>query len=181
MSMMEKNLIKKYPTIEQCEQLWKKYNTPKHVIGHCKEVSRVATLLAESLKEHGIDLNIPLVQSAGWLHDIKRVEEAHWEKGAKIARDLGYADIADLILVHMSYRIDGDKKDITELDLLCLADRMVLEDKFVGLDLRMEYIINKSKEDLTAEERIRKSFEQTNHFVRYIENLIGRSLFEIMK
>ncbi|WP_324824026.1 HD domain-containing protein [Sinanaerobacter sp. ZZT-01] len=174
-------MMKKYPTIEECEKLWLKHNTPKHVIGHCKEVSRVATILAEALSECGVPLNVPLVQSAGWLHDIKRVEELHWEKGAQIAYDLGYDDIADLILVHMSYRINGEKRNITELDVLCLADRMVLEDKFVGLDLRMDYIINKSREDKSAEERIRKSFSQTKLFLKYVETLLGRSLFEIMK
>lgn len=181
MLIMGKNKGKKYPTLEQCKKLWEKYQTPPHVIGHCKEVSRVATLLAKTLKEHGVDLNVPLVQSAGWLHDIKRVEEAHWEKGAQIAKELGYDDIADLILVHMSYRIDGEKKEITELDLLCIADRTVLEDKFVGLDLRMDYIIKKSNHDLQTEERIRKSFAQTRHFLEYIEQIVGRSLDEIMK
>lgn len=181
MPIMEKNRIYEYPTLEECEQLWKKHQTPKHVIGHCKEVSRVGTLLAQTLKEHGVTLNVPLVQSAGWLHDIKRVEEMHWEKGAQIVRELGYDDIADLILVHMSYRIDGSKQKITEIDLLCVADRTVLEDKYVGLDLRMDYIIKKSKEFPGAEERIRKSFAQTKEFVTKIELLVGRTLKELTK
>ncbi len=178
---MEKIEDKIYPNFAECERLWQKHNTPSHVIGHCKEVSRVAVLLAKHLQTKGILLNIPLLQSAGWLHDIKRAEEEHWEKGAQIAHDLGFDDLANVIFHHMSYRIEGPKKDITELDILCLADRMVLEDQFVGLDLRMDYIIKKSQDDKNAEERIRKSFSQTALFLQQVEDLIGTKICEIMK
>ena len=61
----------------------------------------------------------------------------------------------------MSYQRDPQSDAITETDLLCFADRVVREDRFVGLKLRMEYIIDKSirLSHPEAEPRIRKSLD----------------------
>lgn len=173
--------INQYPTIEECEQLWKEYHTPAHVIGHCQGVTEVALRVAAALNAAGYHFNIPLIRSAGLLHDLLRVEAEHGERAAEVVRRLGYMDVADIIQVHMKYRIPPEISRISETDLVCLGDRVVLEDHFVGLDSRMEYIIKKSKGAPEVEERIRKSFRDIHRFVCAIEEKTGKTLEELMK
>lgn len=177
----EKPKTKKYPTYEECCQLWERYHTPPHVISHCKAVSKTAVLIAGELNRYGYELDISLLAAAGWLHDMLRLKEDHGVCAAKELRRLGYDALADVIQVHMRYQLDPQKQSITETDLLCFADRLVKEDRYVGLEERMEYIIEKSRkyQDPDAEPRIRRSFQKTKVFQKNIEKIIGRGLSDI--
>ena len=46
-----------------------RYNTPTHVIGHCKAVTLVAMTIGKELNEKGYNLDIELIQGAGLAHD----------------------------------------------------------------------------------------------------------------
>ncbi len=172
-----------YPDRERCEELLNEYNTPEHVRGHCRAVADTAYTIAEALNRHGRKLDLELIEAAGMLHDIARVEDRHWDAGADIAEKLGYLKVADIIRVHMSYSPFSTLEDITETDLVCLGDRLVKEDNYVGLDERIEYIINKAlnngKKD--AVPFIMKKKEDTRRFMDEIENEIGISIDDLMK
>ena len=62
-----------------------------------------ALKIATALNMHGYDLGIELIRAAGLLHDIARVEDLHWEVGARKIRELGYEMEADIIRAHMLY------------------------------------------------------------------------------
>ena len=47
---------------KECEALFLQCATPEHVIGHCREVSRVAVKIGEKLNEHGFRLDIGLIR-----------------------------------------------------------------------------------------------------------------------
>ena len=176
-----RNLTKPYPTYEDCQYLWEYYQTPPHVIRHCQAVSRTAVLIAERLNEHGYRFNLELLAVSGWLHDMMRLEEDHGACAARELRKLGYDDVADVVRVHMRYHLDPEREALDETDLLCFADRLVKEDHFVGLDDRMEYIIEKSRQynDPEAEPRIRRSFQMTKELQKKIEATIGVRLEDI--
>lgn len=169
-----------YPDLAACEALWEAWDTPGHVIGHCKAVSATASAIGRKLNEKGSRLNIPLIEAAGWLHDIARTDEYHWEKGAEIAEKQGWTDVAEIIRIHMNYRIDGKTPEITETDLVCMADRMVKEDHYVGPDERMDYIIEKAREFPGSEARIRSSFREIRALKKRIEGLMGISVEDLM-
>ena len=40
----------------------------------------------------------------------------------------------------MFYNCNPDRDEIDETDVICLSDRMVKEDKYVGLENRMQYV-----------------------------------------
>lgn len=175
-----RELTKPYPTYEDCEYLWEQYNTPPHVIRHCKAVSKTAVLVAKEMNQNGYRFDVELLETAGWLHDLMRLEEDHGGRAAAVLRELGYGNVADVVAVHMSYHLDPDNPDITEIDLLCFADRLVIEDQYSGLIRRMEYIIEKSKKYYPdAEPRIRRSFQRTRQFKKNIETIIGKDIEEI--
>lgn len=172
----------KHPTKDECEKLLNEYKTPDHVKGHCREVARTAYLVAEALNENGFTLDLELILAAGLLHDIARVEDKHWEVGADIAKALGYEEESEIIRVHMTYSPFSDIDNVTETDMVCLGDRLVKEDEYVGLDVRMDYIINKVRKNgrPEAEPIILEKKKQTQKFIDEIENIIGISIDKLM-
>ena len=162
-------------TEEECEELFQKYKTPAHVIGHCRAVSNTAVTIGRKLNEHGFALDLDLIKGAGLVHDVARVSEEHWEVGAKILEDLGYRDEADIVRVHMRYDFhDFDRLD--ETDLVCLGDRLVKEDQYVGLSDRIDYIIHKAGDRPEVTSRILEKKAETQHFMNKIEECIGQTI-----
>lgn len=173
----------KHPDRQECERLLSEYMTPEHVKRHCRAVADMACTVAIELNKHGFELDVPLILSAGLLHDIARVEERHWDVGAELMEQLGYYEEAKIIKVHMTYSPFSDIKNVTETDLVCLGDRTVLEDEYVGLDKRIDYVINKAKKsgNPQAEPIILEKKKQTRGFIDQIEAVIGMSLDDLMK
>ena len=172
-----------HPDRHECERLLIKYGTPEHVKGHCRAVAGAACKIAEALNKHGYNLNVPLILAAGMLHDIARVEDRHWDVGAELMDKLGYHEEGKIIKVHMTYSPFSDISDVTETDMVCLGDRIVLEDEYVGLDKRMDYVINKAKNNghPEAEQIILEKKKETRGFIHQIEETIGCTLDELMK
>jgi putative nucleotidyltransferase with HDIG domain len=174
-------MANKHPSREECLALLHQYHTPDHVVKHCVKVAETALKIGQALngKDYGLDLE--LIQSAGLIHDIARVEDKHWDVGADIASELGYGQEAAIIKVHMHYSCDPKKRNITETDIICLADRMVKEDEFVGLDDRMQYILDKFQDDPEAVERISERIKDNRAFIGRIEKIIGMSIESLMR
>lgn len=173
----------RHPDRQECERLLNEYNTPEHVKRHCRAVADMACTVAEELNKHGFGLDTELVLAAGLLHDIARVEDRHWDVGADLMEKLGYHEEAKIIKVHMTYSPFSDIKDVNETDLVCLGDRTVLEDEYVGLDKRIDYVINKAKKNGNpqAEPIILEKKKQTRGFIDQIEKVIDMSLDDLMK
>jgi len=170
----------KHPSREECLALLKKYNTPDHVVRHCVMVTDTALKIGKALNENGFDLDLDLIQGAGLIHDIARVEDKHWEIGAEIASGLGYYQEADIIRVHMFYNCDPNQEEINETDIICLSDRMVKEDQYVGLDNRMQYILDKFKGNPEAALRIGERIKDNKAMINRIEKIIGTSIGSLM-
>ena len=170
-----------HPTREECIALLKKNKTPAHVVRHCVKVTDTALRIARALNQKGYHLDLELIQAAGLIHDIARVEDKHWEIGAEIASKIGYHEEAEIIKVHMTYQSDPYKEEINETDIICLSDRMVKEDVYVGLENRMQYILDKFKGNQEAIERISSRIKENKILIGRIENIIGETLDALMK
>ena len=164
-------------TARDCEELYIKYDTPKNVIGHCKEVARVAKIIAEELNRVGFHLDVELVYISGLLHDLVRARKDHGEECAKILDKMGYYKHAAIIKDHMHYQFN-EVFSFNEADVMCLSDRVVKENKFVGLDARVEYLINKT-DSVYHKKRILEHKQITRELISKVENLIGKTLEEI--
>lgn len=173
----------KHPTREACEELLNEYQTPEHVKGHCRAVAQTAYTIAEALNENGFALDLQLVLAAGMLHDIARVEDKHWKAGAKLMKRLGYKEEARIIKAHMTHSFPVKLKRLNETDMVCLGDRLVMEDQYVGLDRRIEYIINKAEKKGHPEAKpvILQKKEKTRIFMDKIEAVIGCTIEELMR
>lgn len=171
-------------TREEGLKLLNEYGTPEHVIRHCIAVTDTALKLARALNENGKNLDLGLIEGAGIIHDIARVHEHHEIVGSEYARSLGLEEEADIIRVHMRYPHFNDISCVKEMDLVCLGDRVCIEDHYAGIDARIDYIINKARkggadDDVVA--GILKKKDETKVFIRQIEEYTGRSFDDICR
>lgn len=175
--------MKKIPTEQQCFEILKEYGTPDHVIAHCKGVCSVAVALGENLNRVGYHIDIPLLRASALLHDIARVHPEHEKVGAEYLESIGYGQVGAVTKLHTKYRKYNPLAEIAEIDLLCIGDRTVLEDKYVGVEPRMEYI--KAKAIRLGREHyiggIDQSKEILKKYIGQIEKAIGVSLDDLMR
>lgn len=164
---------------EQQQELFKEFKTPEHVQQHCNEVARVAVLIGKKLNEHGYHLDIDEIRGAALVHDLVRVQPDHDLRGARILEDKGYPEEAGLIRRHMKYYPFNDAAHVDEQDILCLADRVVKENHYVGLDERMDYLIHKPGVTPDKVEKILKSKEHTGQFIESLEKIMGTTLDQL--
>lgn len=162
--------------------LLKKYGTPEHVRSHCIKVAQVAEAIAVELNHCGLNLNIPLVVSAAYLHDIARVYSKHDRVGADYLTKIGMENVAKVIWNHTFHKIENRGFQINEEDVLCIADRMVLEDQYVGPKKRMEYIVGKAVMKFGDEKReeLEKAAENFIEYIQELENFIGKKIDELL-
>lgn len=174
--------IKKMKTLtpEKCEELYKKYKTPEHIIRHCKTVGNVGYEIAKALSDKGMNINPELVRDAGYMHDLLRLEENHGERAAEVLVSEGFELEAITLKEHMYYDFDLEKT-LDETDILCIADRVVKEDKFVGIRERIKYLIAKpGVDEKKASMLIQKGFK-TEKIIKKIENILEDSLQDICR
>ena len=165
---------------KEAERLYEKYQTPAHVIAHCREVTRVACGIAEQLNKHGYHLDLDLIRGAGLAHDVARTSEEHWNVGAEILRELGYDDEANIVQQHMSYQFKPVDR-LTETDMVCFGDRLVKEHDYVGVDERFRYILDKAPKRPGIREHLIERREEMRSLLNQIENIIGVSMDALFK
>ncbi|MDR2770967.1 MAG: TIGR03960 family B12-binding radical SAM protein [Clostridiales Family XIII bacterium] len=172
-------VINSIPTKEDCLSLLKDFGTPEHVIRHCLTVSEVARRIGAALAEAGFALDLDLIAAAGLLHDIARTEAQHARVGAELLRKQGYARIADIVSRHMEHSFPETLEAVTELDAVCLGDRVIRENVCVGFELRMADVLARFSHDARAVAGIKERMERSRAFIRRLEARLGRSLDEI--
>ena len=168
-------------TEEEVRKLYEKYGTPDHVKAHCRAVADTGGKLADSLNKHGYNLDLDLIKGAGLAHDVARTGEEHWNVGADALEALGYCDEAKIIRVHMFYSPFNPVDKLNECDIVCLADRLVKEDKYVGLDERIEYILKKAPDKPEVVSSILRRKAETEKLLEDIAKAIGQSVDSLFK
>ncbi|MBQ6583435.1 MAG: HD domain-containing protein [Mogibacterium sp.] len=168
-------------TREEQQSLFREFETPKHVQAHCNAVARTAKRIAEALNEHGYHLDVDLIYGAALVHDVLRVQKEHDLRGAELLESRNHPEEADLVRMHMRYNPFSPASDLHEIDILCLADRTVLEDQFVGIDKRMDYLLQKKNFPEDKKPYIDIARQQGLTFVHEIEEIIGMTLEELLR
>ena len=160
-------------TEDEVKKLYLQCQSPTHVIAHCRAVADVAVRIGAALNQKGCHFDLALLKGAGLVHDVARTQEDHGGVAADILQKLGYRDEADIIRHHMYYTLVSHMDELTECDLVCLADRLVIEDRYVGLDKRFDYILHKNENHALATETILKAKKQTRGLLDEMEAVLG--------
>lgn len=170
------------PNKEECYKILRDYKTPMHVINHCETVAAVSTAIGRELVSKGVRLNLDLIEASAYLHDIARTKKNHDKEGAAYLSGLGLHDVARVVCDHTFHRIKEDISSLDETDILSIADRTVIEDRFVGPRKRMRYITDKAVLKF-GEERRDELEKRADAFVKLVERLeefIGKKLEDII-
>ncbi|NLD11214.1 MAG: HD domain-containing protein, partial [Clostridiales bacterium] len=165
-------------TEKECYEMFRAYNTPDHVIAHCRAVSDTAVAIGRQLNDHGFDLDLDLIKMAGLIHDVARTNEHHEIIAADMLEKAGFTEEAAIVRVHMRYDFNSLDK-INETDIMCLGDRVVKEDRYVGIDERVDYLIHKKGENPQRTESLLTKKQETKAFISHIEERIGMSIDSI--
>ena len=149
----------KIPTREQCFLLMCEMKMMDHIVVHSMQVCRVATFLADQLNPAQNRLNYDLIRAAALLHDITKTrsfktEENHALTGGQFLAERGYPEVGDLVRQHVRLDTYPDPITLGEAQIINYADKRVLHDRIVGLDKRLDYILEKYGKLPEHQERI---------------------------
>jgi uncharacterized protein len=163
-------------TQSMCLDFLRDFGTPDHVVAHCIAVADTAKNIGEALNNAGFSLDTRLIETAGLLHDMARTEDKHWEVTADFLQQRGFEEEADIIRVHMHHHFPDDPCLSNETDLVCLADRLVMEDRYVGLHARMDYIIKKAGDQQDIISRILANKVLVGEYISKLETILGNTI-----
>ena len=152
------------PTVDQCLSLMEKYGMLENIRAHSVVVEKVASLLAQSLRQVGEHLVLEKVTAGALMHDIAKTEclrtkEDHAEKGKEICLDHRFYEIADIVGEHVVLSVFDSNHAVREEEIVYYADKRVNHDVVVSLEERLAYLLDhygRGREPLR--ERIRKNF-----------------------
>lgn len=123
------------PTRPDCERLWGGMELAGGLREHQAAVAGLAVRVGAALNRRGFALNVPLIEAAALLHDVKKGTPRHAEAGAQILETLGFAEVAPIVLAHMRLP-DGFCPEITELTVVFLADKLFIGARAVRVEER---------------------------------------------
>lgn len=156
--------------VEMC-RLYKNCKTPEKVVLHMNQVAKYLELLADQMQERfRKQYDWELLKKAALVHDIARTQKFHAEVGARILREEGYEEIADLVQEHHS-AVENESDDLNMSELLFYADKRVAEDKIVTIDERFEKSAKKCR-TAEAQKKHRQLYEKSKHIEQKIEQRI---------
>ncbi len=124
-----------YPTGKDCPAFYQLAGTPEAVQQHCAAVAQKAVELGQLLQQHGVSVQLDLLESAALLHDVCRTQENHGQAGAAFLRRYGLCEVADLTATHMDWPQE-QPVTLNEGALLYLADKLVTGNQQVSLEQR---------------------------------------------
>ncbi len=147
---------------KRCEDWYEEMKLPAHIRAHCLAVGELAGWMAERLTEHGACLDIELCRSGGYLHDLCRLSKGHEAKAGAFLREKGCLALADVVERHRGFETEPETV-CREDAVVCLADKLIKEDRRVSLDVRYQkaFTYDPVKERILRDLRIcRKLLEE---------------------
>ncbi len=159
------------PTIAECTRLMERFQMLDNIRRHSLVVARIADLLVCRLEKKIDPDHLPdrqLCISGALLHDIAKTPCLkdgcdHAKTGAAMCRELGFPEIAAVVEEHVilgDYDPERYRRGIfSAREIVYYADKRVRHDEIVGLDERLEYILeNYGNNDPSRYALIRQNF-----------------------
>lgn len=146
--------LKPYPEPVQSMELLNKYGTPADIIEHGRQVARLALKIAQLIADRAVaepgnsKINMPLLESACLLHDIRRMDPDHARSGMELLLREGYPKAAMIVGSHTDLPVPA--LDTGETELLYLADKLSRHGDNVTLDETIRELESKFSQDQEA-------------------------------
>jgi uncharacterized protein len=147
------------PTNALCNEMIQDMGMLDHIIDHSRQVCRVALFLCEHLVECAVPLNWELIFAGALLHDITKTRsfttgENHAQTGGMYLTERGYREVGEVVRQHVCLDRYADPLVIDEAAVVNYADKRVLNDQIVSLEVRMHYIFERYGKSLDRQDRI---------------------------
>jgi CTP:molybdopterin cytidylyltransferase MocA len=155
--------------------LLERLRVPSAVWNHGRAVAEQALRIGRALTAAGCCLDLGLMHAAALVHDMARGESDHARRGAEILRELDMPLMAEIVETHMDLDVEMGSP-IREAEIVYLADKLICEDRFVGIDRRFSPRLQDHRADPQIEVSIRSKLESARRSADRIESVIGRPL-----
>ncbi|HHQ44911.1 MAG TPA: HD domain-containing protein [Candidatus Altiarchaeales archaeon] len=146
---------------------------PENILRHAKAVAEKAVEIALKIRENGGEVDVEFVETAALLHDLGRCvthDITHGVAGAKILEEHPrYARVCETHIGGGITAEEAEKLGLTEIDYLpktleekivCVADKLTREDKYVGIDEALGIFREKLGEDHATIKRIKDIYDE---------------------
>ncbi len=163
------------PGRDECTAILDSYNVSEDIISHCTKVAEVSITIVKNLECCGFMLDGAALEAAAMLHDIAKGKKNHAAKGAALIRDIGYEKVGNIISSHTDLEVD-ENGEITENEILYLADKLVSGDKTISLEGRRELSIKAFGGSNEILDKINKRFDAAVAVVKKFEEIAGKGI-----
>lgn len=144
------------------------------VTAHGEAVADMALRMGRALNAAGFTLNLELIDAAARVHDMTRGAPDHARRGAQLLRELDMPAMAEIVATHMDLTV-AEQDPIREAEVVFLADKLIAEDRFVGLEARYGSRLAAHGTDDGVLAAIRTKLESARRAAARVERAIGRS------
>lgn len=170
--------LKTYAVLSSAEchaLLVERLKVPASVWAHGRAVAEQALYIGRALVAAGCRLNLDLIYATALVHDMARGEPGHARQGGRILRELNMPQMAEIVETHMDLSIE--KTDpICEAEVVFLSDKLICEDRFVGIDARFLQRLNDHRTEPEIQASIRSRLKSVYRSAERIESITGRPL-----
>lgn len=177
--LTEKVKRNEIPTEAECMAMLGGVYVDPEIISHCRTVANLTTLLAMKLNRAGYQMDINLLTAAALLHDLARTEPNHARAGANILREAGFGKVGDLVAEHMDITA-SDQGEIRPMDLLYLADKIAMGDRYVTLTERFQKALERYSHDPDISRKVAERLKKALTIQTRLESTLGCSLAEMI-
>jgi putative nucleotidyltransferase with HDIG domain len=169
---------------EPCECICLLENSPmadEGVMNHCKKVAETAVKICTHLDHNPPLLDIHLIEAAALLHDIARKEPKHAVKGADILRNMGFLNVADIVLEHMDLKTTLDTP-LNEKEIVYFADKLIVKDQLVpDFEKRFKEKQQRYNTNADAVEAIGRRLETACFIKDKLSRVLKEDLMEVLQ
>lgn len=158
-------------SLNLCERLYEEVSLPEHIRAHCRAVGELAGRMAEKLVQAGAYLDIELCRSGGYVHDLLRLSPHHERAAEEFLKEKGYLALAEVAGAHKGFEKEPETICREEV-LVCLADKLVLEERRVSPEERYRKALDKRP----VKERILKDLAVCRRLAEEYEVMTGEKL-----
>ncbi len=113
------------------------FQVDEQLRAHCEKVADLAHAIGRKFNHKGHKLDLELLRTSALLHDAAKGSSDHGRTASIIIEQNGFTEVARLVERHMEASVD-EETAVDELDILRLADRMVLGSEVVDIETRFE-------------------------------------------
>ena len=145
------------------------------VAAHGRAVAEMALRMGRALNAAGLALDLELIYAAALVHDLARGAPDHARRGAQLLRELDMPLMAEIVATHMDLAV-AEQDPVREAEVVFLADKLMAEDRFVGIEARYGSRLAAHGADDGVLAAIRAKLASARRSAARIERAAGRSL-----